>query len=163
MFHFKNLKFRMIERLSPDVVVDVDRKSNIELGNRISIHSGGRISAVEGGQLIIHGNTSLNVRCIIACHFKIEIGENVSIGPNVMIFDHDHIMKAGEGVKNSEYRLDEIIIGNNTWIGAGAIILKGTHIGDNCVIAAGSIVKGDIPDGTVLIQKRENTYLKVKE
>jgi acetyltransferase-like isoleucine patch superfamily enzyme len=157
------MKFRMIERISPNVVIDMDRKSKIEFGNRVSIHSDCRISSVEGGHLTIRGKTSLNVRCIITCHHKIEIGENVSIGPNVMIFDHDHVMKGGEGVKHTAYRLDEITIGNNSWIGAGAIILKGTHIGENCIIAAGSIVKGDVPTNTIFMQKRENTYLKVNE
>ena len=42
-----------------------------------------------------------------------------------------------------------ITIGNNVWIGAGAIILAGTTIGDNTVIGAGSVVKGDIPSGVV--------------
>jgi len=160
LIYWRNLQFSIIERLSPNVVINLDGKSKIEIGNRVSIHSGSRISAVFGGCLKIHKNTSMNVGCIITCRKDIEIGENVAIGPNVMIFDHDHIMEKVNGVKNSSFKVDKIRIGNNTWIGAGSIILRGTSIGDNCIIAAGSIVKGSIPDNTVLIQKRENTYLK---
>lgn len=160
LIYFPNIHFGPVERFSPDVVVDLDRKSKIDLDNWVSIHSGSRISAVTGGHLRIHRKTSMNVGCIIVCHNYIEIGENVAIGPNVLMFDHDHIMGDNTGVKKAEYKEDSIKIGRNTWIGAGTIILRGTNIGENCTIAAGSIVKGNIPDNTVLIQKRENTYLK---
>lgn len=160
LLYFKNIRFGIVERFSPNVVIDLDRKSKIELDNWISIHSMSRISAVSGGHLRIKKNTSMNVGCIVVCHNNIEIGENVSIGPNVMMFDHDHIMSKGNGVKNTPFKVDSIKIGNNTWIGAGTIILRGTQIGENCTIAAGSIVKGNIPDNTVFVQKRENTYLK---
>ena len=48
-----------------------------------------------------------------------------------------------------------MIIGNDVWIGAGAVILRGTTIGDKAVIGAGSIVKGNVPAGSVFYQKRE--------
>ena len=61
------------------------------------------------------------------------------------------------GPKGDGFYLGEIEIGDNTWVGAGTIILLGTRIGRNCVIGAGSVVKGDVPDNTRLIQKRINT------
>lgn len=157
----KNLYFSAIERFSPNVVIDTDRISKIRFGKRVSIHSRSRISTNSGGELIIGSNTSLNVGCILTCKHKITIGEKVSVGPNVMIYDHDHIMGKKDGVKNTSFNLKEIVIGENSWIGAGAIILAGTTIGKNCVIAAGSVVKGVVPDNTVLIQKKENTYREV--
>lgn len=153
-----NIKYHAIERFSPNVVINIDRKSKLLIGNKVSIHSRGRISAVSGGELILHDKCSFNVGCIIACRKKIEIGKCVTVGPNVMMYDHDHIMDLTVGVKNSGFKLDDIVIGNNTWIGAGSIILSGTKIGENCIIAAGSVVKGIIPDNTVLIQKKENYY-----
>ena len=44
----------------------------------------------------------------------------------------------------------EIWIGQNVWIGAGAIVLPGCRIGNNCVIAAGSVVCCDIPDNVMV-------------
>jgi len=154
VFYPKSLRFVGIERFSPNVVVDTDRRSRLYFGKRISIHSGSRISVNSGGNLRINDNTSFNVGCILTCKYKVDIGSNVSVGPNVMIFDHDHAVRAGERAKNL-FDFDEIVIGDNTWIGAGVIILAGTHIGKNCVIAAGSVVKGIVSDNTVLIQKRE--------
>lgn len=158
LFFRKSFHFSGIQRFSPGVVVDMDSRSRITVGNRVSAHSRCRIIALHGGKLTIGSGTGFNVGCIVICRKQITIGRNVSFGPNVMIYDHDHIMNAEQGVKGADYRYGEIEIGDNCWIGAGSMILRDTRIGKNCVIAAGSVVKGEIPDNTVLIQKRNSTY-----
>ena len=150
--------FSPVERFSPNVVIDVDRKSKIRFGKRVSVHSRGRISSHEGGELSIDERTSFNVGCIVVCRSKISIGKNVSFGPNVTIYDHNHVMNQKDGTKSSGFSSRSIEIGDNTWIGTGVIVLPGAKIGKNCVIAAGSVVTGEVPDNTVLIQKRVNTY-----
>lgn len=157
----KNLSFTYMERFSPGVVIDTDRKSRIKFGHRVSIHSRGRFAATGGGQLEISDNTSFNVGCIVVCRNRIRIGKNVAIGPNVIMYDHNHIMGGVRGVKDTAFELDEINIGDNTWIGAGVIVLAGARIGKNCIIAAGSVVTGVVPDNTVLVQKRASTYMDV--
>lgn len=154
----KNVFFSGIERFSPNVVIDTDTESALRFGKRVSIHSGGRFVATSGGELSVGDRTSFNVGCIVTCRRSVTIGKNVCFGPNVMIFDHNHVMHSEKGARNSDFEVGSIEIGDNCWIGAGTIILLGTHIGKNCVIAAGSVVKGTIPDDTVLIQKRSNTY-----
>lgn len=158
LFYSKNLFFSGIHRFSPGVVLTTDKKSRIRLGEQVSIHSRSRISASNGGKLRIGNRTSFNVGCILTCRHSIRIGNNVVFGPNVMIYDHDHIMDREKGTRGTGYTYGEVVIGDNSWIGAGSIILKGAHIGNNCVIAAGSIVKGYVPDDTVLVQKRVNTF-----
>lgn len=153
----RNLYFIGIQRFSPGVVVDVDKKSKLKFGKHVSMHSRCRIVSTCGGDLEIGDNTSLNVGCIVVSRYKVSIGKNIQFGPNVMIYDHDHIMSLQNGTKGSAFNLGEVEIGDNTWIGAGTVILLGTHIGKNCVIGAGSVVKGNVPDNTVLIQKRVNT------
>lgn len=154
----RNIMFSAIERISPNVVIDTDKQSKLRLGNCVSVHSRGRIAATSGGDLSIGDRTSFNVGCIVVCRCKIVIGKNVSFGPNVLVYDHNHVMDPVNGVNNPNFNMGEIVIGDNCWIGAGSIILMGTHIGNNCAIAAGSVVKGEVPDNTVLIQKRTNTY-----
>jgi acetyltransferase-like isoleucine patch superfamily enzyme len=68
-----------------------------------------------------------------------------------VIVDHDHAGSENWG----SYVETPVVIGNDVWIGAGAVILRGTTIGDKAVIGAGSIVKGDVPAGCVYYQKRE--------
>lgn len=163
IFYPKNIFFSGIQRFSPNVVIDTDRKSKIQFGHRVSIHSGGRFTSNSGGELRIGNSTSFNAGCIITCKDRITIGKNNAFGPRVMIYDHDHVFNSVNGVKNSDFALDCIEIGDNCWIGAGTIILRGTHIGSNCIIAAGSVVKGTVPDNTILIQKRTNTYKGVEQ
>lgn len=158
LFHPKNISCHVVERFSPNVVFNVDKKSKVRLGKRVSIHSYSRFSVNSGGELVVNDNVSFNIGCMVTCKKKVEIGKNVTFGPRVMMFDHNHIMDSQHGVIKNTYELGEIFIGENTWIGAGTIILMNSKIGKNCVIAAGSVVKGNVPDNTVLIQKRKNIY-----
>lgn len=157
----QNIFFGPVERFSPSVMTDVDKKSKIVFGNKVSIHSRCRISSNSGGYLTIGDRTSFNVGCIVVCKKRVNIGKSVSFGPNVMIYDHDHIMGKENGVKNTGFQKKDIIIGDNCWIGAGSIILSGAKIGDNCIIAAGSVIKGVVPNNTLVIQKKESTMINI--
>lgn len=53
-----------------------------------------------------------------------------------------------------KFQTSPIVIGNNVWIGANTLILRGTTIGDNCVVAGGSVIRGNYPADTVIVQKR---------
>ena len=70
---------------------------------------------------------------------KIKIGENSVIGYNTTILAHEYLIK--------EYRLGEVIIGDNVLIGANTTILPGVTIGDGAVVAAGAVVHKDVPAG----------------
>lgn len=93
-----------------------------------------------GGILNIGNNVAFNNNCILTCRGKITIGSDTNIGPNCAIFDHDHDYMVED--RMNTYKIGTIEIGKNVWIGANVTILKDTVIGDNCVIGAGSVVKG---------------------
>ena len=115
------------------------------------ITRGNAVFRVEGGELIIGDKCFFNQNVSITCKKKILIGDRCQIANNVVIVDHDHAGSENWG----SYVETPVIIGNDVWIGAGAVILRGTTIGDKAVIGAGSIVKGDVPAGKVYYQKRE--------
>lgn len=75
----------------------------------------------------------------------IEIGDRVTISTNVTILGHD----ASTNVVGCGTKLGKVKIGNNVFIGTGAIILCGTRIGDNVIIGAGSVVSGRVESGGV--------------
>lgn len=78
----------------------------------------------------------------------IYIGDGVMLAPNVTIATATHPISP----KLREYQLQynlPVKIGNNVWIGTGAMIMPGVTIGDNCVIGAGSVVTKDIPNNVV--------------
>lgn len=110
----------------------------------------------DGGTLCIGSHVFFNTGCCVSCINSITIGNNVKIGNNVVIVDHDHNVNGilNDTVsKESEFISSSISIGDNSWIGANSVILRGTTIGKNCVIGAGCVIKGNIPDGSKIIQK----------
>lgn len=101
----------------------------------------------------------------------ITIGNNVDMNRNFQILTHDyssHVFKNyyGEFLNSS----GEVIIGNNIYFGTDVIILKGVTIGDNCIIAAGSLVTKNIPNNSVaagvpckVISSLDDYFIKRKE
>lgn len=57
--------------------------------------------------------------------------------------------------------MDDVVIGDNVWIGANSVILRGSRIGDNAVIAAGTIVKGTVESNTLVYDKRVKMERKI--
>ena len=78
------------------------------------------------------------------------VGDKVMFGPNVTIATANHPVNAELRSKGYQYN-KPVHIGENTWIGAGSVIVPGVTIGKNVVIGAGSIVTKDIPDNVVAV------------
>ncbi len=78
--------------------------------------------------------------------YLIEIGDNSKFA-HVTILTHDASTKNALGYS----KIGRVKIGNDVFIGHGSVILPGTTIGDRVVIGAGSVVKGDIPSGSVAV------------
>lgn len=70
---------------------------------------------------------------------KITVGDNSIIGYNTTLLAHEYLIR--------EYRLGEIIIGNEVMIGANTTILPGVTIGDGAIVSAGTLVHKDVPGG----------------
>ncbi|BFQ95201.1 acyltransferase [Enterococcus cecorum] len=154
LFHIGDFKGPKISMVSPFTEITLDNGGKLEIGEKFKMRDGAKIRVRKGAICKIGRNTSVNCNNMIACRERIIIGNDVQFSPNVQIYDHDHDFRAEGGVKAGKYKTGSIEIGNNVWIGANTIILRGTKIGDNAVIAAGSIVKGEVPTGAVIVQKR---------
>ena len=137
----------IVNMISPTCSLITREGGSIIIGKRSSIRRNSELSTTSG-KIIIGENCFINRDCMIVAHDLISIGNNTSIGPGVYIYDHDHDGKGG-------YVSHPIIIGENVWIGAGCIILKGTTIGDNAVIGAGTLVCRDVVPGMMMLNKRE--------
>ncbi|PEO12049.1 acetyltransferase [Bacillus wiedmannii] len=70
---------------------------------------------------------------------KITVGENSIIGYNTTLLAHEYLIR--------EYRLGEVVIGNEVMIGANTTILPGVKIGDGAIVSAGTLVHRDVPSG----------------
>ncbi|AHK48177.1 acetyltransferase [Bacillus velezensis TrigoCor1448] len=86
--------------------------------------------------------------CTILDMADVRIGDNCMIGPNVGIYTAGHSLQP-EGRNKSGYGIP-ITIGSNVWIGGSCVILAGVTIGENSVIAAGTVVTKDVPPNSVM-------------
>lgn len=158
LFHMKKFHFHLIERFSPNTEVTIAGNGSISLGQRITAHSGVRIKSAAKGEIVIGNHVRFNYGCILVSQGRVQIDNGVGFGPNVLIFDHDHDYRSKHGVGPgaTKFRIGTVEIGENSWIGANAVILKNTKLGKNCVVAAGSVIGNcEYPDNTVIYQKRE--------
>lgn len=132
----------------------IDKDSAIKIGKHICTYSNVHLTACDGGKMSIGNNCFFNRGCIVICRDNITIGNHVSFGPNVAIFDHNHKFDY-DGIKSDEYRTGEVVIGDNCWIGTNVIILKNCHIGEGAVIGAGVVIDRDIPAHSIVKSNRE--------
>ncbi len=133
--------------------------SQIILGNNVTLTSNGRhnpllehrafIRTMTPEAVVEMKNYSGMTGSRIVCFNRITIGEHTIIGANTLIYDSDgHTYSSERGWNTPRLQTGRpISIGNKCFIGTRCIILGGVTIGDNCVIAAGSVVTQDVPAG----------------
>lgn len=148
-----------INLVSPGTEITVDRGGKLSIGKAFKMRGGAKLRVRKGAVVKCGNHFSMSNRCIITAYESVEVGDDVQFGPDVKIYDHDHDFRAPGGIKAGKYKTAPVKIGSNVWIGADVVILRGTEIGDNCVVGAGCVLKGKYPAGTVITQKRE-TYVK---
>lgn len=101
-----------------------------------------------GHHVYIGSHVYANFNLTLTDDAGIYIGDHVMIGPNVTITAAGHPVEPNLRRRGLQYNA-EVHIGENVWIGAGALILPGVTIGKDTVIGAGSVVTRDIPAGVV--------------
>lgn len=101
-----------------------------------------------GFNIFLGQNFFANFGVVMLDCAEIRIGDNVLLAPNVQIYAAHHPLSPAERWSGRELA-SPITIGNNVWIGGGAIVLPGVSIGDNSVIGAGSVVTKDVPANVV--------------
>ncbi len=106
----------------------------------------------------------LNFGCVLLDCARVDIGDNVQIGPGVHIYTAHHPTDPAVRVSGLELATP-VRIGNRVWIGGGTIICPGVTIGDDTTIGAGSVVVKDVPAGVIAVGnpcrvlRRLNEYL----
>lgn len=138
------------------------KNSSITLGDSVSVNSSflsnlvglyqrSIIFARDGGAIEIGNNVGLSGVTIYS-RKKIRIGSNTMVGGNTKIIDNDFHPTDPEirlKTPSSNMGVKSIEIGENVFIGCNCLILKGTVIGNNSTIGAGSVVCGEIPDNCI--------------
>ena len=121
------------------------RRGKVTIGKRFIMRS--RLvpseigAALSKAELKIGNNVFINHGATVIANYYIEIGDNTLIGEFSALYDTNH--HPVDSAHPQKY--EPVIIGSNVWLGRGVTVLPGSKIGSNSVVAAGSVVKGDIP------------------
>lgn len=157
ILYFRRVIFKSFPKMNGNFRIAIKKKSKLILGSNFRCRNNMSFRIYNEGYVEIGDNCFFNDGCSINCQKNVRIGNNVICGQNVMIFDHDHDYK-----KNiNDFICEEIIIGNNVWIGANVTILKGVSIGDDCVIAAGTVVRKNIKNNSFVHEKKDVSIKEV--
>lgn len=118
---------------------------NIFLGNGVIIKGGAHVCPCNHKAVIEIGDrTTVGFHAFMYSSSRISVGVDCMIAPFVYIVDSNHGIKKDAPMNQQPNDSKPIVIGDDVWIGANAVILPGVSIGNGAVVAAGSVVKNDI-------------------
>jgi acetyltransferase-like isoleucine patch superfamily enzyme len=136
----------------------IKNEGKIELGTGVFLNSNpdgelyrtGLRAYFASSVIKIGDKCSLN-GTIIHSRNAVIIGDNCMFGPGVVILDNDSHNTSIDPKSRRQGQIEEtpVVIGNNVWIGMRSIIMKGVNIGDNSIVAAGSIVTKSVPSNSL--------------
>jgi acetyltransferase-like isoleucine patch superfamily enzyme len=135
--------------IGPRLVVRHPR--GIRLGSRVEIEHDVYLKLVAAtARLDVGDFTFIGRGCEIDVSQSVTIGAHSLLAPNVFITDHTHNHERGRLLDEQGIRSRPVTIGNDVWIGTGAVILAGVHVGDGAIVGAGAVVTRDVAANTIV-------------
>lgn len=137
-------------------VIDGYGRRPLKVGDRTKIGAYSIISTTShlsklGVGLSIGSDCGVSEYCYFGSSGGITIGNDVIMGQYVSFHSENHVFSDVDiPIRLQPVVSEGIVLGNNIWIGAKATILDGSVVGDNCVIAAGAVVRGSFPSNCVI-------------
>lgn len=142
------ISMHAINAITGKLSIDIQDSGSLTIGNFLISRGPLYLKCIENGNISIGNRCYFNTNCNLTAAEKIVIGNECLFANNLVIVDHDHKIVNQE--ITPELIKKPVIIGNNVWCGANVTILKGVHIGDGAVIAAGAVVTKDVPPHSVV-------------
>ena len=95
LLHGSRLRFSPVTCLALSDVVELSSKAKIDFGRSLRTRGRCSFNVQEDGELVFGEGVFLNQGCQFNCHSKIEVGDGCEFGPNVLVYDHDHLVRGG--------------------------------------------------------------------
>ena len=120
--------------------------------SNVTLHCGGMDWTNGGGEVRFGQNCFVGHGVVLYGGGGITIGDDVLVSPCVVITSHEHSYDAqGESMRTQPTRFRPVSIDPNVWIGSGAIILPGVHLGAGCIVGAGAVVSRSVEPGALVL------------
>lgn len=127
---------------------EIEIEGNTAIDKQVTLLATG-VDGSHKKKICIRSGTYINRFTMLDASERIEIGHHCMIGPHCYITDHDHGHAAGVLIHQQALISAPVEIGDEVWLGAGVIVLKGVTIGRGAVVAAGSVVTKNIEAGKI--------------
>lgn len=106
---------------------------------------------LNGDRIELGDGIGFNYGCYVNGYGGLRIGRRTIVGPYVMIHTANHEIAQGQMIAEQGWAGRAVEIGADCWIGMGVCILPGAHLGDGCVVGAGSVVTGELDPGSIAV------------
>lgn len=147
----KQIKSDFLVLIQPNVKVILEEGAKITFGKNVLIKNDTIIYAKKNSSILFGDNTSTGHHTEISANNRIRIGNDVIMGAYTYITDADHRYDDPHlPIRLQPMNIGEVTVGDNVWLGRGVMVLKDSHVGSNCVVAAGSIVTKKFDDNIVI-------------
>ncbi len=138
--------------------VQIEKTARAQFGNKVTVEAGALLAARSDSFLALGEKVYINRNCCVVARESIVLEDGVTIGPGCYLYDHDH-----DRSLPGNYATKPILIKKKAWIGANCVILKGVTIGENAIVAAGTVITKDVPDRTIVRNQRTPIYQSVED
>jgi acetyltransferase-like isoleucine patch superfamily enzyme len=132
------------------VSISVTDGGRLELGPGVTIGSQCVIVA-QNGTVRIGAHAFIGHGCTIVAKQRIDVGAHALIAEYVTIRDHDHVVDGSQRITDAGFVTAPIMLGEGSWIGAKASVLRGSRIGAGAIVGAHALVKSDVPDRAIAV------------
>jgi len=126
---------------------DITLETNVALDHGVVLQCSG---PPRRDKLVIGSGTYVNRYTMFDAHHELIIGRNCMIGPHCYFTDADHGAAPGLAVKFQPMHHAAVVVGDEAWIGAAAVVLPGVTVGRGAVVGAGSVVSRDVPSNAIV-------------
>lgn len=121
-----------------------------KLGRRVIVTTTSQLSK-RGVGLVLGEFTGIGDYAHIGCSGGVTFGSNVIAGPYLTCHSQEHITQdLHRPIRLQGTRESEVVVGDDVWIGARVTLLSGSRVGDGCIVAAGSVVRGEFPPRSII-------------
>jgi len=123
---------------------------NIRIGENTLIYPGVYLETEEQGEIVIGSGVVLSSGVHIVARSSIVLGEGCMVGEYASLRDANHTREPGTTLRDSPHIARPIVLGQEVWIGRGAVVLNGVTIGDHATIGANAVVTRDVAAGATV-------------
>lgn len=129
--------------------IRVSKGGSCRIGAGVYLSRGCLLQINSAAELVVEEGVFFNENSRVVAQEAIHIGANTLFGPNVCVYDHNHIFSK-QGVQ-ADLTSNPISIGSNCWIAANSLITSGVEVVDRCLIGGGSVVTRPLMEAGVYV------------